>query len=487
MIDKKKLHHYLQHNLNVLLIGRHGVGKTQSVLEVFEEAGLKYKYFSASTLDPWIDFIGVPKEVEVNGTKYLDLVRPKEFANDEVEAIFLDEYNRSRPQLRNAVMELIQFKSINGKKFKNLRVVWAAINPEDDEELKFDVEPLDPAQKDRFPVHINVRYDADMTYFSDKYGKQGKGAVAWWRDLKTDDTDFRKDVSPRRLEEAIKLFNLDCDLTDVIPKHTNISKLIKQINFGDHKEELYKFVKRNDTDGGKEFLRTQNNYDMSIKHIMEEQDLMDFFLPLIQEEKLASICDDDRVLEYLVKNYNTKSYGDIVDNKIRDTATRNKINSIIENITPDVSSFTSNTSPQMKFVGQELSGNFVSGYSGVTYKGMHSEKIGRQAFLDRAKELKEKMQNGKEERVKAIKEIFKSVYVDSDDVYNAVTEILDIYCICSEITFAKELGYEICGLINECMRYKNYKVSAYQHLFENSKELWKFVNILGWKDCLYAK
>lgn len=28
-------------------------------------------------------------------------------------------------------MELIQFKSINGKKFNNLKVIWAAINPDD--------------------------------------------------------------------------------------------------------------------------------------------------------------------------------------------------------------------------------------------------------------------------------------------------------------------------------------------------------------------
>ena len=40
-----------------------------------------------------------------------------------------DELNRAKPKVRNAVMELIQFRSINGIKFNNLRMIWAAINP----------------------------------------------------------------------------------------------------------------------------------------------------------------------------------------------------------------------------------------------------------------------------------------------------------------------------------------------------------------------
>jgi MoxR-like ATPase len=48
---------------------------------------------------------------------YLELVRPKAFRDDEVQALFFDEFNRSHKNKRNAVMELMQFKSINGRKF----------------------------------------------------------------------------------------------------------------------------------------------------------------------------------------------------------------------------------------------------------------------------------------------------------------------------------------------------------------------------------
>ena len=55
---------------NVLITGAHGVGKTSIIKQVFEENGLvlneSWLYFSGSTLDPWVDFIGIPKEIEYN-------------------------------------------------------------------------------------------------------------------------------------------------------------------------------------------------------------------------------------------------------------------------------------------------------------------------------------------------------------------------------------------------------------------------------------
>jgi len=164
---------WFNNNRNVLFVGKHGTGKTSLVKSCFERNGLihgeTYLYFSASTLDPWVDLVGVPyKKVNKDGSECLDLVRPAALANGLVQAIFFDEFNRSPKKVRNAVMELMQFKSINGFKFPNLKAVWAAINPDDDD--TYDVEKIDPAQKDRFHVIKEIDYKCDQSFFISRFG-----------------------------------------------------------------------------------------------------------------------------------------------------------------------------------------------------------------------------------------------------------------------------------------------------------------------------
>ena len=64
----------LTNNLNVLLKGRHGVGKTHMVIDLFQRKQLKYMYFSAATMDPWVDFIGIPKEAHDEKGQYLEIL-----------------------------------------------------------------------------------------------------------------------------------------------------------------------------------------------------------------------------------------------------------------------------------------------------------------------------------------------------------------------------------------------------------------------------
>jgi MoxR-like ATPase len=122
-----KLHFYFKNQKNVLLSGPHGVGKTSIVKEVFESNGLimgqDCLIFSAATMDPWTDLIGIPYPVKSNDETEVKYLKPSHIDESRIQAIFFDEYNRSHKKIRNAVMELIQFKSINGRKFENLKVV----------------------------------------------------------------------------------------------------------------------------------------------------------------------------------------------------------------------------------------------------------------------------------------------------------------------------------------------------------------------------
>lgn len=226
-LDVNMLRLYAKNNFNVLLSGRHGVGKTEIIKQVFtEEFGNKWAYFSASTMDAWVDFIGVPKAVtREDGKTVLDLIRPARFADDEVEALFFDEYNRSPVKVRNAVMELIQFKSINGRKFKNLKVIWAAVNPFS-EEGTYDVEEIDPAQLDRFPIKIDMPYKLERSYFNKKHGALAKPFMQWWTQH-SDEIKYK--ISPRLLDQAIEIYQVGGDLKHVFPVESNVNQLIKEI------------------------------------------------------------------------------------------------------------------------------------------------------------------------------------------------------------------------------------------------------------------
>jgi len=233
ILNKQRLKQYLDLNYNVLFSGKHGVGKTSVITEVFSEANLRWKYFSAATLDPWVDFVGIPKviEREVSGVgphgndtikqNTLELVRPGFIENDEVDAIFFDEFNRAPSKVINAVMELIQFKSINGHKLNNLKVIWAAINPEDEDDT-YSVNHLDPAHIDRFHAQLEVPFEVDREYFKRKYPSVANAFLDWWRDLPS---EIKLEVSPRRLDYAAHAWLQDCRIEDFLPRKSNPKKL----------------------------------------------------------------------------------------------------------------------------------------------------------------------------------------------------------------------------------------------------------------------
>lgn len=343
-----KIDFWIKNNLNVLLIGRHGVGKTGMVKETFERHNLNYRYFSASTMDPWVDFVGVPKEKIENsmpkdleiikeiasvdfdmaiewvvanwkmsdcsasrivrhattrseGVTYLDLVRPETFATGNIEALFFDEYNRSPKKVRNAVMELIQFKSINGKKFPNLRFVWAAINPDDDPTASYDVEQLDPAQQDRFQVINTIEYKPDVTWFRSRYGnRHADSAIQWWEELPDDQ---KNNVSPRRLQYALDMYISKGDVRDVLPINVNASKLSSVLNSGPITEKLDALIKSKNTTEAIAFLANENNYTSAMKIITKSETLMWHFVPLIPKEKISKeMAEDDKLCRYIIGN-----------------------------------------------------------------------------------------------------------------------------------------------------------------------------------------
>lgn len=298
---------WLKHKMNVMLEGIAGFGKTHMVIDTFNRHNLNWKYFSASTMDPWVDFIGVPKEVDDGkGNKFLDLIRPREFQNDEVEAIFFDEFNRAPKKVRNAVMELIQFKSINGKKFNNLKVVWCAINPHDEEET-YDVEKLDPAQIDRFHVRFAVPNQPDAKWFADKYGKDiAVAACDWWHGIPK---EFRVHVSARRLQYIIDCYLAGGDISYLVHPKTNPSKLLMTLSSGSVLEKLKDILSKQDGVAMRDFLKKENNFDIAVDYLKNNVNVLAGIMPYIDEERQMRIAAEiPSVMKYVTKDENVEAF-----------------------------------------------------------------------------------------------------------------------------------------------------------------------------------
>lgn len=222
MIPKAKK--YLEEELNVLLVGLHGVGKTEEILAHVKELGIRMKYYSCSTLDPYTDLVGVPipEKDERTGQEYLKMVRPRDI--DEADFIFFDEFNRADPKVHNAIFEIIQFGSINGEPLPNLKCVWAAMNPPGDD---YKVEDLDPALVDRFDVFVEVNPAPSVQYMTNEGGLPKAIAQAlftWWRDHNNARRGLENYISPRRLMKIGKVYQVTGDADKAIPKWINADR-----------------------------------------------------------------------------------------------------------------------------------------------------------------------------------------------------------------------------------------------------------------------
>ena len=206
-ITVQQLKQYMEANKNILIAGEAGTGKTEMLRAAAKELDFSMKYYSSSTLDPFADLVGIP--VPNLQTKLVEYYRPKEI--DEAQVIFFDELNRADPKTINAVMEIIQFKSINGDPLRNLKCVVAAINPVDE---GYNTEKLDIAVRDRFDFFLTSDVVADYSYFKNKYGAAvARTAIDLFKEYQNvykDDRRSKKNTlgyfSPRRLEKVLDAF-----------------------------------------------------------------------------------------------------------------------------------------------------------------------------------------------------------------------------------------------------------------------------------------
>lgn len=131
-----------------MLIGRHGIGKSEIITAFYRERGMTVvPFFLGQMSDPG-DLIGLLHKDEATGRSVF--LPPYWWPSpDEPIVLFLDELNRARPEILQAVQDLALNKRLAGKELPRGSIVIAAVNEGDEYQLT----ELDPALVSRFNLY----------------------------------------------------------------------------------------------------------------------------------------------------------------------------------------------------------------------------------------------------------------------------------------------------------------------------------------------
>jgi len=132
---------------NILLAGKHGIGKSQILTNYYKKTGIKViPLFLGQMSDPG-DLIGLPYKNETTGKT--EFMPPYWFPTDGTPIVlFLDELNRARPEVLQTIMDLALNKTLAGKSLPKGSRIISAVNTGDEYQLT----DLDPALVSRFNV-----------------------------------------------------------------------------------------------------------------------------------------------------------------------------------------------------------------------------------------------------------------------------------------------------------------------------------------------
>ena len=132
---------------NIMLAGRHGIGKSEILTEYFSNTGMEViALFLGQMSDPG-DLIGLPNKNEKTGKT--EFMPPYWFPVDgKPVVLFLDELNRARPEVLQTIMDLALNRKLAGKRLPEGSRIIAAVN----EGEEYQLTDLDPALVSRFNI-----------------------------------------------------------------------------------------------------------------------------------------------------------------------------------------------------------------------------------------------------------------------------------------------------------------------------------------------
>ncbi len=150
---------------NIMLMGKHGIGKSQILERFYSEKGYKVvALFLGQMSDPG-DLIGIPHKNEPSG--HTEFMPPYWFPTDDTPVVlFLDELNRARPEVLQTIMDLALNRKLAGRALPaGSRIISAVNNGEE-----YQLTDLDPALVSRFNIYEFVPSVQDWLLWANKNG-----------------------------------------------------------------------------------------------------------------------------------------------------------------------------------------------------------------------------------------------------------------------------------------------------------------------------
>lgn len=162
--DLRKVLKYTPAEQNIMLVGNHGIGKSQ-ILTAYYEKERKLtviSFFLGQMSDPG-DLIGLmQKNVKTGRSEFLPPYWwPK---NNKPLVLFLDELNRARPEILQSVMDLTLNRTLAGKSLPKGSIIISAINYGDE----YQITDLDPALVSRFNIYEFAPTHEDWLIWANK-------------------------------------------------------------------------------------------------------------------------------------------------------------------------------------------------------------------------------------------------------------------------------------------------------------------------------
>lgn len=154
---------------NIMLVGNHGIGKSEILTEYFAAKGMRVvPLFLGQMSDPG-DLIGIPNRNESTGKT--EFMPPWWFPLDGTPIVlFLDELNRARPEVLQTIMDLALNRTLAGRSLPEGSRIISAVNAGD----QYQLTDLDPALVSRFNVMAFRPTVQEWLLWADREGVDGR-------------------------------------------------------------------------------------------------------------------------------------------------------------------------------------------------------------------------------------------------------------------------------------------------------------------------